>query len=237
MATVKEIIEKAYTKVNGEYEAVVESSDDFKTYINVLNQIMEQWADTPYVKWQSLYDMNYKLPTKVASGLFIYAVADMDKLRLANTPYDSVYFVSDAGVTVKTYKLVDQAVFDASTNPNICSLVSDGLHLKSVSADIVGTSIRLPVYKLPDTYTTAAQVVKIDSNSWLVSSMAAFICDASPVPFIARNAEKFAKEAQVFMKTMRDDNRRRQVLSIERHNSPVGNTFAEILPYLTLKDL
>lgn len=237
MATVKEIIEKTYTKVNGEYEAVVESSDDFKTYLNVLNQVMEQWADTPYVKWQSLYDMSYLLPDAVADGTFTYPVAEMDKIRLANTPYDSVYFVDGAGAIVRTYKLVDQALFDASSNPNICALVADGLHLKSVSDDIVGTSIRLPVYKLPETYLSAAQAVRVDSNSWLIAAMAAFICDASPVPFIARNAEKFAKEAAVFMKTMRDDNRRRQVLTIERHHNPGGTTFADIIPNLTIRDL
>ena len=47
MTTVQSIIEDAYTKVNGEYEPVAPGSDDFRTYLNVLNQSLETWAHTP----------------------------------------------------------------------------------------------------------------------------------------------------------------------------------------------
>ncbi len=215
MATVKTIIEKAYTKVNGEFEALAESSDDFKTYLNVLNQVMEMWAETPYVKWQSLFDMDYTLPDPVASGTLIYAVADADRIHVGNTPFDSVYFLNDDGDTIGKYKMTDQAFFDASKVSDICVLVSDGLHLKAVKGELVGTTIRLPAYVYPPIYTIGIQEVKIDSVSWLIATMSAFICDASPVPFIARNAEKFAKQADVYMKAMRADNRRRQHLVIK----------------------
>ena len=48
MTTVQSIIEDAYTKVNSEYEPVAPGSDDFRTYLNVLNQSLEIWAHTPY---------------------------------------------------------------------------------------------------------------------------------------------------------------------------------------------
>ncbi len=215
MATVQQIIEQAYTKVNGEYEAVAESSDDFNTYLNVLNQVMQQWAQTPYVKWQSLFDMDYTLPDAVAADDFIYPVAEADTIHIGNTPFDGVYFIDEDGALVAKYKLTDQAAFDSSDATDIAVLVSDGLHLKTVPTKIVGTTIRLPVYVDPPLYSTASTVVRIDSVPWLVAEMAGFICDASPVPFIARNADKFHKEAEKFMKTMRSDNRRRQHLTIK----------------------
>ena len=215
MATVREIIEKTYTKVNGEFETLVETSDDFKTYLNVLNQVMEQWATTPYVKWQSLFDMEYQLPDVVELDKLQYEFSDMDRVVVGNTPLDSIYFVDDSGGVVKKYKMVDQALFQSSTAQNICMLASDGLHLKSVSEELVGCHIQLPAYLLPPAYTAAVTTVRIDSVPWLITSMAAFICDASPVPFIARNADKFYKEAEKYMKTMRENNRHRQVLSIK----------------------
>lgn len=223
MATVKEIIEKAYTKVNGEYEAIVESSDDFKTYLNVLNQVMETWATMPYVKWQSLFNMNYMLTGLVTLGQFLYPITDMGSIRIANTPFDNVFFINNLGNIAKKYKITDQALFDASNVTDICSITSGGLRLKTLAAEIIGTSIRLPAYVNPPLYTIASQVVKIDSVQWLVSYIAAFICDASPVPFIARNADKFYKQAEIFMKTMRDDNRHLQHLTIKRANQSIGD--------------
>lgn len=215
MATVKEIIEKAYTKVNGEYEAVVEASDDFKTYLNVLNQAMETWAHTPYVKWQSLFDSTYKLPDPVAEDTLQYDFPDMDRVIVGNTPFDYVYFVDENGAVLKKYKMLDQALFQATTATNVCMLVSDGLHLKNVSEEIIGAFIQLPAYLLPVAYTTASETVRIDSIPWLIAYMSAFICDASPVPFISRNAEKFYKQADILMKTMRSNNRHSQMLSIK----------------------
>jgi len=220
MATVKEIIEKAYTKVNGEYELLSESSDDFKTYLNVLNQVMESWAHTPYVKWQSLFDMNYTLPGTVVAGQLLYSFPDMDRVVVGNTPLDSVYFIGEGNVVIKKYKMTDQAAFQASDAPNICMLSSDGLHLKTVADEIIDTAIQLPAYLLPAAYIAGSQTVRVDSVPWLIAAMAAFICDASPVPFIARNADKFAKQADIYMKTMRDNNRHSQLLSIKRVGSP-----------------
>lgn len=215
MATVKQIIEKAYTKVNGEYELLSETGDDFITYLNVLNQVMEMWAYTPYVKWQSLFDMEYQLPDVVAANTLQYDFADMDRVVVGNTPLDYIFFVNDDGAVVKKYKMVDQALFQYSTAQDICMLASDGLHLKSISDDMLGCHIQLPAYLLPEAYTTGSQIVRIDSLPWLITSMAAFICDASPVPFIARNADKFYKQAEIYMKTMRSNNRHRQTLSIK----------------------
>lgn len=219
MATVKQIIEKAYTKVNGEYELVSESSDDFKTYLGVLNQVMEMWAHTPYVKWQSLFDMEYQLPDVVVADQLQYDFPDMDRVVVGNTPLDYVYFVDENGAVIKKYKMVDQALFQSSTAQNICMLASDGLHLKSVPEELVGAFIQLPAYLLPPVYTLGSETVRIDSVPWLVTSMAAFICDASPVPFIARNADKFYKQADIYMKTMRSNNRHTQLLSVKRVGS------------------
>ena len=215
MATVREIIEKAYTKTNGEYEAMVESSDDFRTYLSVLNQVMENWASTPYVKWQTLFNPDYTLPDTVANGVLEYDIPDIDRIVLANSPLDAVYFVN-AGSVVEKFKMVDQALFQSSRSKNIVMMVGDKLYLKEVKPEISGTSIQLPVYMMPPKYTSGSEEVRVDSVSWLVSAMAAFVADASPVPFIARNADKFAKEAAIFMKTMRENNRHAQILSIKR---------------------
>lgn len=215
MATVKEVIEKAYTKVNGEYELLSETSDDFKTYLNVLNQVMEMWGQTPYVKWQSLFDMEYQLPDAVAADTLQYDFPDMDRVVVGNTPLDNIFFVDGGGVVIKKYKMVDQALFQATNAQDICMLAADGLHLKSVPSDLVGTFIRLPAYLLPEAYATGSQTVRVDSLPWLITSMAAFICDASPVPFIARNADKYYKQAEIYMKTMRSNNRHTQILSVK----------------------
>ena len=215
MATVLEVINKTYTKVNGEYEAQVVGSDDYNTYLSVLNQVMETWAHTPYVKWQSLFNMTYKLPDPVVADTLQYDFPDMDRVVVGNTPLDYVYFVDDDGAVLKKYKMLDQALFQATTATNVCMLASDGLHLKNASDEIVGAFIQLPAYLLPAAYTSATETVHIDSIPWLVTAMAAFLCDASPVPFIARNAEKFQKQADVLMKTMRSNNRHSQMLSIK----------------------
>lgn len=228
MATVKQIIERAYTKVNGEYEAVTESSDDFKTYLNVLNQVMEQWAHTPYVKWQSLFNLDYRLPDSVLTGKKQYDFPDMDRVVVGNTPLDNIFFVNGTVVT-KKFKMVDQARFQASNTSNISMLASDGLHLKSVPDEIVGTEIQLPVYLLPPTYIAGAEEVRIDSVPWLITSMSASICDASPVPFIARNADKFYKQAEIFMKTMRENNRHKQTLSIKKVGSSDITSLSEAI--------
>lgn len=215
MATVKAIIEKAYTKVNGEYEAVVESSDDFKTYLNVLNQVMQSWAHTPYVKWGTLFNPDYTLPTLVANNLLEYTIPDINRIHVANSPLDAVYFVN-GGSVVKKFKMVDQALFQASRSHNLAMLAGDKIYFKTVTPDISGTSIQLPVYMLPPEYTSASQEVRIDSETWLITEMAAFICDASPVPFIARNADKFYKQSAILMKSMRQNNRHSQILSVKK---------------------
>lgn len=229
MATVLEVINKAYTKVNGEYEAQVVGSDDYNTYLSVLNQVLEMWAHTPYVKWQSLFDTNYQLPDVVAADTLQYDFDDMDRVVVGNTPLDWVYFVDNNGAVMKKYKMVDQATFQSSTSDSICMLASDGLHLSNVENDMVGLHIKLPAYLLPEEYTSATATVRCDSIPWLVTSMAAYICDSSPVPFIARNAERFYKQAEVYMKTMRDNNRHSQVLSLKKTNNNTITTLSEAI--------
>lgn len=238
MATVKEIIEKAYTKVNGEFEALIESSDDFRTYLNVMNQVLEGWAHTPYVKWQSLYNMDYTLPDQVVDGQLTYPVAQADQISVANTPFDSVYFVDNLGVVVGKFKMTGQAMYEASNATDICCLVSDGLHLKTTPSNIIGATIRLPAYVLPPVYATGSQTVRVDSVPWLVTAMSAFICDASPVPFIARNAEKFYKESAIYMKSMKDNNRHNQHLIIKSMaNTNAPGSFFAALDSMTIRDL
>lgn len=223
MATVKSIIERAYTKVNGEYESLVEGSEDFRTYLNVLNQTMEAWATTPYVKWQSLYDYEYRLPDPVAADTFVYDIPDFDRIVLANTPFDSVYFTDTSGKNVAMYKMVNQALYDSSTSSDMCALLGGKLYIRSIKDNMVGTSIRLPVYLSPPQYTSGSQEVKVDSVTWLIAAMAAFICSSSPVPFIARNADRYETEATKWMKTMRDNNNHAQHLTIKRVGQSVDD--------------
>lgn len=214
METVKDVIEQAYTKVNGEFEVIEETSSDFKTYLNVLNQIVRQWAHTPFVKWASLYDPTYTLSDEVESDKFVYALPTATVAEFGNTPYDSVYFVDEDGLTVEKYKMTDQPTYDSSQRTDICMIASNGLNIRSIPDELIGTSIRLPAYVFPSKYTSGSQLVKIDSIPWLVCKISAFICDSSPVPFIARNADKFHKEAEPYMKEMRENNRKRQHLII-----------------------
>ena len=215
-ATVQTIIDKTYTKVNGEFETQVESSDDFKTYLNVLNQVMDNLAHTPYVKWNIFFDMEYDLPDVVAAAVLSYTIPNMNSITIASSPFDHVFFMNVDGSIAAKYKIVDIAMFQSTTNTEVCAISGDKIWLKATEDKIIGTTIRIPVYVDPTPYTTASQTVVIDSVPWLVASMAAFICDASPVPFISRNADKFYEEAKVFMKEMRETNRRNQMLIIKR---------------------
>lgn len=230
MTTVKEIIERANTKVNGEYEPMNESSDDFRTYLSVLNQCIEQWADTPYVKWQSLYDTSYTLPDPVVGGRLSYPVPNVSHIEVGNTPYDNVFFLDADDLVVERFKLTDQAVFESTQSEQVCALLGNELRLKSTPDNIIGTTIRLPAYVKPDPYVNGSQEVSIDSVTWLITAMAAFIADSSPVPFIARNAEKYYKQADIYMKTMRDNNRHKQHLVLKSPNqAPRPNTAIEAL--------
>ena len=237
MATVKEVIEKTYTKVNGEYESVSKDSDDFKTYLNVLNQCIDALFHTPYVKWQIFFDMDYRLPTRVASNQLTYLIPDAHSIIIANSPYDSVFFVNDAGSVVDTYKMVNVTQFKASNNKRICTVSGGKLYLKSVVSDIVGANICLPVYVPPKPYISGGQTVIVNSVPWLVTAMAATMCDASPVPFIARNADKYYKQAEVFMKEMRENNRHMQMLVLKGATPGGRRTWDDVLENMTLKDL
>lgn len=237
MASVKTIIEKVYTKVNGEYEQVAESSDDFKTYLNALNQAMEDLAHTPYVKWQIFFDMAYTLPTPVAADTLSYVIPNFSSLTIANSPFDHVFFVDTNGAVVAKHKLVSIAVFQSTNNTQVCTIAGNKIYVKEVDAKLVGTTIRIPVYKDPEPYTSGGQEVVIDSVPWLVREMAAFICDASPVPFIARNADKFYKQAAEKMKEMKENNRRTQNLIIKELHSPTSHNWADVMNVMTIKDL
>lgn len=236
MATVKDIIEKAYTRVNGEFELQVEGSDDFKTYLNVLNQAMEGLAHTPYVKFQMFFDMNFTVGT-VASNTLSYTIASSgSNVTFGNSPFDYVYFVL-AGVVVAKYKVVDVAMFQSTSNTEVCAISGGKLWLKATEAKIIGATIRIPAYVDPAPYTTAAQTVVVDSVPWLVHTMAAFICDASPVPFIARNADKYYKLAEVYMKEMRENNRKTQALIIKTLHSPTAHQWSDVMNVMTIQDL
>lgn len=211
MASVQDIINQAYTKVNGEFEVVINGSDDWNTYLNVLNQVMQQWATTPYVKWQSLFNTEYEVGT--TSTNLSYELDDFDRIVIGKTPFDYVFFTNGNAIVDKK-QIVSQAKFQSGNDAATAAILGDTLYLKEVSSAIIGTTIKLPVYMLPETYTSANQEVAIDNVSWLIMSMAAFICDSSPVPFIARNADKFAKQAETFMKTMKENNSHSQRLII-----------------------
>lgn len=212
--TVKDVVEAAYTKVNGEYEEVPETGDDFKTYLNVLNQVVQAWAKTPHVKWQSLFDLEYETGTVVDNQLS-YELDNFNRIVVANTPFDHVFFM-DGNTVVEKKKIVSQAIFQSSTDTSLAAILGGVLYIKETPTSLVGTTIQLPVYMLPKKYTSGSQKVLIDNTTWLIISMAAFICDSSPVPFIARNADKLAKEAAPYMKEMKLNNTHSQKLVIKR---------------------
>lgn len=236
MSTVKEVIEDAYTKVNGEYEAIVESSDDFKTYLRVLNIVMKNLAHMPYVKWRIFFDMEFDLPDAVEDGTLSYTIPDISKIDIANSPTDHIFFMSGNTVVAK-YKLVSLPIFQSTSNTAVATIAGDKLYLKATESKILGATIRIPVYKDPEAYTSASQEVLVDSVPWLVASMSTFICASSPVPFIARNADRYEKEAAVFMKQMRDVNKQMQSLVISKLNVSVGHTWQDVMNVMTLKDL
>jgi hypothetical protein len=236
MTTVKQVIEDAYTKVNGEYEPVIESSDDFKTYLNVLNQTRRALAHTPFVKWQMFFDMEYDLPDAVAAGVLSYTIPNASSITIANSPYDHIFFVNGSTVVTK-YKLVSIAMFQATSNTQVCAVANGKLYLKATEAKIIGTTIRIPAYVDPTPYTSATEEVIIDSLPWLITAMAAFICSSSPVPFIARNAKDYAAEAKEFMKEMRENNRLTQNLIIKSLSANTVHTWDDALNVMTIKDL
>jgi hypothetical protein len=173
----------------------------------------------------------------VVNDTLSYDIPNSGSLTLGNSPYDHVYFVDGTGAVVQKYKIVDVAMFQATNNTEVCAVAGGKLYLKSTPAAIVGTTIRVPAYTDPAEYTTAAEEVVVDSIPWLVTSMAAFVCDASPVPFIARNADKYAKEAAVYMKEIRDNNRKTQALIIKSLANPVQRTWFDVMNVMTMKDL
>ena len=61
-------------------------------------------------------------------------------------------------------------------------------------------------------------IPQIDSISWLIAACAADMSAASPVPFIARNAERFDKEADRAMLKMKQNNRISQAKTYDDRN-------------------
>lgn len=237
MATVKNIIERAYAKVNGEFEVVTEGSDDFRTYLNALNFVMESLAHTPYVKWQIFFDMEYDLPDVIAANKKAYVIPDLNSATIANSPYDHIFIVDANDNIVDRYKLVDVAKFQAADDGKICTIAGDSLHFKAIDPTLVGLKVRVPLYKDPAPYTSGSQTVVIDNVPWLITEMAATLSDASPVPFIARNADKYYKQSAILMKEMKDNNRRTQALIKKSIQSAAPRTWQDVLNIMTLKDL
>lgn len=237
--TVQQVIEDVYSRVNGNYFALAVGGTDWTTYLNALNQSMAVWAHTPYVKWQSLFNAGYQLPDVVETGKLAYDFPDSqtDSLSLATTDYDSVYFVDGNGNIVDKYKMTDQPMFDGTSDGKICSVMGGKLYLQTVSPDIVGAHIRVPVYQYPAPYVNATDIVKIDSIPWLITYTSAVLCDANPVPFIARNAQKLYTMADTLMKDMKKRNTHRQH-EVHAHYSKTFRTWDDVVTNgLTLKDL
>jgi len=90
-------------------------------------------------------------------------------------------------------------------------LYNNGIRFKlPIAEEVIGCEVRMPAYQAPPKYTKPNETVIIDSIPWLISATSADLCYASPVPFIARNAVVFEKQAEEFMKTMKRNNNHRQ---------------------------
>lgn len=236
-ATVKDVIHDVYTKVNGEYEDLDVTSDDFRTYLNVLNQVVTQWVEMPYISWQSLFNMNFTLGHVVKNTLMYSLPVEDSNFVIGHTPFDSVYFVDNSGKIVDKFTMVNQPIFDASSDDHICMTTGDTLVLKTTPDTIVGMTIKLPVYEYPQKYTKPNDEVRIDSLAWLTCEMAGFLCDSSPVPFISRNADKYHKQAEIYMKRMRDENNHAQHIVLTRIGAGRGELWRDVIAKLTWRDL
>lgn len=212
-----QLINQIYAKVNGEYETIVENSDDFISYLNSINRKLIDWANEPDVKWKSLYNPDYLLETTVASDIGSYPIGNVKEF--GNSIHDNIYFINPQGEIVDTYKLVGVAGFEVDTTPKRATIAGNNLLLKTPIDDkLVGCKVRIPVYINPPLVSLPTDIPQIDSISWLIAACAADMSAASPVPFIARNAERFDKEADRAMLKMKQNNRISQAKTYDDRN-------------------
>ena len=210
--TTLELIKQIYAKVNGEYEAVAENTDDYTTYLNAINRKIMDWGEEPNIKWQSLFDPNFTLTERVALDKEFYQLDPEDKIAsTGNTVFDHVFLVDDSCKVKHKLKMVNQVQFDSEPNANFVTINSRGLQMRNpVSEGFVGLKIRVPVYLKPTLVKTSNDKPKIDSIPWLIAAVAEDMARQSPVPFIQRGADKFEEQAKNLMITMKKDNKIRQ---------------------------
>ena len=206
--TVKDLINEIYAKVNGEYEVLEIDSEDYNTYLHAMNRKIQDWAQTPRVKWASLYNPEFVLGETLSANTEFYEFKD--RIIIGNTPRDHIDLIKD-GEVIDRYKLTNQSIFESTDDNKLAMLYNNGIRFKlPIAEEVIGCEVRMPAYQAPPKYTKPNETVVIDSIPWLISATSADLCYASPVPFIARNAVVFEKQAEEFMKTMKRNNNHRQ---------------------------
>lgn len=216
----KDIIQQVYAKVNGEYEDVAIGSEDYNTYLNSINRKIMDWAYEEGVNWNSLFDPEHYLEGVVEESKEYYPVGDI--LNPQQSIYGYIYFEKD-GEEVAKYQLVQPTRFEGNYEPQTATLTARGLRLHIPTDEaIIGARIRLPAYLRPIPMSKPTDVPQIDSVPWLIIASAADMCDASPVPFIARNAKSFREDANRIMIKLKQNNRIQQK-KIQDDRNPYGH--------------
>lgn len=196
---VSDVVNRLNTVINGEFEVVDTESDDWRTYLEAINHNITLLFNLPHTRWNILYDMNYYADGAVSKDNSEYSLPDFTDYILGNSIKDNIYFVKDNKV-VSSRKLVRQDEYDSSQKA--ATIVNDTLYVKGVSDNEVGCSIRIPVYGSIPQYRKPKDVMPDILAPYLIEASAGMLCAASPVSFIARNAERHEKRAEELYKAL-----------------------------------
>lgn len=225
--TINNLINRVNAVSKGEYEDIVENSDDWRTLLEIINHQISLLFSTPYTNWRILYDINYYANETVSISKTIYTLDDITDRVVDNSVNQHIYFTDNAGKIIGLGKLVDTDMYASDTSANIATVVGEELHVRNISPSVEGTRIRIPVYNSTPQYKKGSNLVSSIIAPWLIEASAAAVCDTSPVPFIARNNKRHAELANEILKRLIEINNSSQkpiirpIDRVENNNIPM----------------
>ena len=176
--TVTELITEINYAHKGNNRAPVEGTDKWNRALSIINRKIREWATARNISWASRFE-EYNL------GAFSTTEAVNLPTKFHKLS-DRVFVLEDDGVARREYRVVkpDQrrdwekgnAVYVSGTDPKVLTFTA------TIATDdpLLGNSIIVPMYTKPDALTAGSDEVKIDSEEWLIYSVAAELARNDP---------------------------------------------------------
>lgn len=158
-------IKKMHRKYAGDTKYPATTTDKYTSYVDIINELKDQWATDPENQWESCWEERELGTTTTA---LTYDLAeDISDLS------DFVYIDTTDGETA-TFKVLKKTNRTGATN---CVYLHGSdpkqMTFTNMPEECVGGTIRAGIYAIPDNITRPNQLVPVDRPMWVVLAGAA----------------------------------------------------------------